>query len=109
MPVPLSVSPKTKPQHPVDDTEQRALRAYRGAERLQFTDADYAAALDAWDRYLALGSVSPLVVDARYARALCYVHLGRRDEARDALAPFARGELGTYRQSEARALLDKLQ
>jgi hypothetical protein len=33
------------------------------------------------------------------------VRLGRRDEARAALTPFASGELGGYRQAEARELL----
>lgn len=105
-PPPVTVA-KSKAQTPiVDDSERRGLRAYRDAERLQFTDKDYAAALEAWDRYLPLGGKSPLVIDARYDRALCLVHLGRRDEAREALGPFARGELGAYRQAEAQSLLD---
>lgn len=107
-PPPVIVA-KPKAQMPiVDDSERRGLRAYRDAERLQFTDKDYAAALEAWDRYLPLGGKSPLIIDARYDRALCLVHLGRHDEAREALGPFARGELGAYRQAEAQSLLDGL-
>jgi hypothetical protein len=34
------------------------------------------------------------------------VQLGRRDEARAALLPFARGDYGGYRKVEAQALLD---
>jgi len=52
---------------------------------------------------------SPLLVDARWQRALCLVQLGRRDEARAALEPFARGEVGAYRRDEAQSLLDTLQ
>jgi hypothetical protein len=96
----------TKP--PPDDSERRALRAYREAERLQFDAQDYARALDAWDRYIPLAGKSPLLVDAKWQRALCFVRLGRSDDARDALEPFARGELGAYRQSEARTILGTL-
>ncbi len=108
VPAPVAVKPKARTPV-VDDSERRGLRAYRDAERFQFTDKDYAAALEAWDRYLPLGGKSPLVIDARYDRALCLVHLGRREEAREALGPFARGELGAYRQAEAQSLLDGLQ
>jgi len=90
-----------------DDSEHRALRAYREAERLQFDDKDYTRALDAWDRYIPLAGKSPLLVDAKWQRALCLVRLGR-PEAREALEPFANGELGAYRQNEARTILDTL-
>jgi hypothetical protein len=97
----------TRPAPP-DDGERRALRAYREAERLQFDDKDYVHALVAWDRYIPLAGKSPLLVDARWQRALCLVRLGRADEAREALEPFARGELGAYRRDEARTILDTL-
>ncbi len=96
----------TKP--PPDDSERRALRAYREAERLQFDEKDYARALEAWDRYVPLAGKSPLLVDAKWQRALCLVRLERSDEAREALAPFARGELGAYRQGEAQTILGTL-
>jgi len=91
-----------------DDSERRALRAYREAERLQFEDKDYARALDAWDRYVPLAGNSPLLVDAKWQRALCLVRLGRTDEAREALAPFARGDFGAYRKDEARTISSAL-
>jgi len=47
-----------------------------------------------------------LVLEARYNRAICLVRLGRRAGARAALAPFASGAYGGYRQEDARALLD---
>ena len=50
----------------------------------------------------------PLVLEARYNRALCLVRLGRTAEARAALLPFADGTLAHYRQAEARALIRAL-
>ena len=105
-PVPSPVV-RIAPPPPIDKS-RLVLDAYRNAERLQFTSKDYAGALDAWDRYLAQANGGPLVVDARYDRALCLMHLGRKDEARDALAPFANAAPGTYRQAEAKALLESL-
>jgi hypothetical protein len=89
----------------VDD--QGTLALYRRARRLQL-DQKPAEALAAWDTYLAAEPRGPLSVDARYGRALCLLRLGRKQEARVALEPFAAGKFGTYRQSEARALLDAM-
>jgi hypothetical protein len=47
--------------------------------------------------------------EARYNRALVLVRLGRRAEAREALRPFAAGELGGYRQREAKELIDAME
>ena len=79
---------------------------YREAHRLHFVRRDFAAALDAWDRFLAAGS-GPLVLEARYNRAIALAHLGRRREAISALTPFAEGEVAAYRQREARALIER--
>ena len=67
---------------------------------------DFAAALVAWDRYLASDG-GPLATEARYNRAIALAHLGRTDEATQALRPFADGDYGGYRQHEARALIDR--
>ncbi len=91
-----------------DDAALRALRVFREADHLQFEDHDYAGALDAWDRYLAQAGTNPLTVDARYERARCLVRLGRVEEARAALSPFADAPAGAYRREEARALLDRI-
>ncbi len=80
---------------------------YREAHTLHFTRRDFAAALLAWDRYLAAGP-GALSVEARYNRAIALAHLGRATEATAALRPFADGEHGGYRQKEARALIAKL-
>jgi hypothetical protein len=80
---------------------------YQEAHRAHFVRKDYAAALAAWDRYLALGAVT-FRPEARYNRAIALIRLGRRDEARAALLPFATGEYGGYRAEEARRLLEML-
>jgi TolA-binding protein len=88
--------------------EDETLALYRQAHRLHFVDQNPSAALVAWDAYLAKEPKGPLVVDARYDRAVCLVRLHRDDEARRALAPFAAGRFGAYRQKDAQALLDAL-
>jgi hypothetical protein len=111
-PAPASTSPpSTTFDAPVssDETDATGLALYRRAHRLHFVDHDYAASLTAWDAYLRSVPGGPLVVEARYNRALALVHLGRDAEARIALEPFALGRVeGGYRQAEARALLDAL-
>ena len=90
------------------EDDQGTLALYRRARQLHFVEQKPAAALAAWDAYLAAEPRGPLSVDARYSRALCLVRLGRKQEARTALEPFAAGKYGSYRQNEARALLDAL-
>ncbi|MCB9613270.1 MAG: hypothetical protein H6722_12525 [Sandaracinus sp.] len=86
------------------------LASYRAAHRAHFDEADPAAALAAWERYLEEQPRGVFRVEARYNRALSLVRLGRRAEAAEALAPFARGEVGrSYRQREAGELLEALQ
>jgi hypothetical protein len=83
---------------------------YARAHDLHFRGHDPVRALAAWDRYLAAapGDVrAGLVLEARYNRAICLLRLGRRDEARAALRPFAAGAWGEYRRNEARALLEQ--
>ena len=79
---------------------------YRQAHQLHFVRRDFGAALAAWDRYLATGA-GPLALEARYNRAIALAHLDRRAEAIAALRPFADGETGSYRQTEARALIER--
>jgi hypothetical protein len=79
---------------------------YRTAHKAHFVDLEPARALDAWDAYLAAFPSGAFALEARYNRALCLVRLGRAGEARQALAPFARGDYGDYRRAEARALLE---
>jgi hypothetical protein len=83
-----------------DALHRRAFAAYR--------DHEDEAALAAWDEYLKTSPMGRFVPEARWGRAAALVRLGRNAEARDALVPFARGDLGAYRQGEAKALLERL-
>ena len=84
------------------------LSLYRAAHRTHFGEGDPAASLRAWDAYLRADPSGRFSVEARYNRAICLVRLGRRAQARAALAPFARGAYGGYRQREASELLEAL-
>lgn len=81
---------------------------YQAAHRAHFVDRNPAAALAAWNDYLAAAPRGRFAVEAQYNRALCLVRLGRTDEARRALEPFAQGAFGGYRQTESRSLLDAM-
>ena len=86
------------------------LAAYREAHRLHFGRRDFATALTAWDAYLAGQPHGTFAVEALYNRAICLLRLGRKDEARRALVPFAQGAMQNhYRQSEAIELLEALE
>ena len=81
---------------------------YRRAHRAHFEQRRPAAALAAWEAYLRAAPGGRFAVEARYNRAMCLVRLGRSEAARKALAPFARGAFGGYRQEEARRLVEAL-
>jgi hypothetical protein len=81
---------------------------YREAHAAHFVLKDPAAALAAWDRYLAAAPNGAFAVEARYNRAIALVRLGRTAEAAQALRPFAAGDYGAYRKVEAQRLLDRL-
>lgn len=91
-------------EHTVDPEERLA---FQRADALH-TARDHGAALEAWDAYLARHPAGRFAIEARYARAICLVRLGRTDDARAALAPFAAGTHGQYREREARALIEAL-
>lgn len=103
-PAPRPVAPP--PRRPAAPVEA----LYRRAHDLHFHGGEPAAALAAWDAYLAAEPDGRFAVEARYNRALVLVRLGRHGDARAALAPFARGEVAPagYRQAEAEQLVDRL-
>lgn len=95
---PAKAAPLADPSHEL----------YRAAHRRHFTEGDSAAALAAWDAYLAAAPRGRFSTEARYNRALCLARLGRSAEARAALEPFATGRFGGYRQREASELSEAL-
>ncbi|WP_437668692.1 tetratricopeptide repeat protein [Sorangium sp. So ce131] len=103
-PEPATASPLPAPPPAAPDADA----LYQAAHRAHFVERNPAAALAAWDVYLAAAPRGRFSVEAQYNRALCLVRLGRADEAQRALEPFARGAFGAYRQTDARVLIDAL-
>jgi hypothetical protein len=111
--VPSPEPPTTAPDRAIVDpvstggvaTADPSLDVYERAHDLHFKQRDYAGALVAWEQYLALAPSGSLALEARFHRGVCLVRLGRSEEARRALEPFARGDYGTYRRVQARKLL----
>ncbi len=94
------------PPRDVADPEETA---YRAAHTEHFVNHNDVEALRGWDAYLAAYPSGRFAPEARYNRALTLVRLGRRDEAKAALKPFADGAISNgYRQREAQRLLDAL-
>lgn len=105
-PSPRALSDAGEPQTPAHDpVSQRAL--YLEAHRLHFRGAPQRA-LEAWQAFLATEPSGPWALEARYNRGVVLVRLGHVAEARQALEPFARGEHGGFRQTEAQRLLKEL-
>ncbi|MGK3984285.1 hypothetical protein WME99_14675 [Sorangium sp. So ce136] len=109
-----SSSPAARPQANDPQAVQRPPAGpdtdalYQAAHRAHFVERNPSAALGAWDAYLAAAPRGRFAVEAQYNRALCLVRLGRTDEARRALEPFAQGAHGGYRQTESRSLLEAM-
>lgn len=114
VPPPAPPSPTTSREAPPPSTARAAALAvdadavYRAAHEAHFGKHDYPAALEGWNRYLAVAPNGPYAIEARYNRAIALIRLGRDGEAREALRPFVEGDYGAYRRDEARALVDHL-
>jgi hypothetical protein len=105
---PVSASAASNAAVPSARVADPAHDLYRAAHRAHFVEHEPVKALSAWDSYLRAAPAGRFSLEARYNRALCLVRLGRHEEARAALSPFAAGSHGGYRQAEAQALLDGL-
>jgi hypothetical protein len=92
---------------PAEPERDRELGRFRRAHDLHFKGSA-SAAIDAYAEYLREYPEGRFVPEARYAMALDQIKLGNDAAARDALAPFAAGRYGGYRQQEARTLLRAL-
>jgi hypothetical protein len=89
---------------PQDDTDAEYVLAHRA----HFFDRDPSRALPLWEAYLRDAPAGRFAPEAKYNAALCMVRLGRVDDARIALQPFANGAFDGYRQSEASDLLQAI-
>jgi hypothetical protein len=105
-----ALAPSPRPSASAEGTHAAdpTLDLYRTAHQAHFVDRDYGRALAGWNAYLKAAPAGTLAPEARYNRALCLVRLGRADEARAALTPFATGQYGTYRREDAQKLIDAL-
>ena len=109
--VPIHVAvtaPRPRPPSVPSPSPDPDLAAYRTAHEAHFHGSDPAAALAAWDAYLAAFPTGNFAVDARYDRALTLIKLHRYGDARAALAPFAAAPAGSYHQIDAARLLTAL-
>ncbi|HEY1550742.1 MAG TPA: hypothetical protein VGG28_23090, partial [Kofleriaceae bacterium] len=108
-PTPTAIAtptPTPAPRHRASPDAE--LAAYRIAHEAHFHGDDPAAALAAWDAYLAAYPAGNFAVDARYDRALALIKLQRYDDARAALAPFVAAPAGSYHQADAAKLAGAL-
>lgn len=96
---------QTSPSTPELEAE---INAFRAADNLYRHRRELGAAVDAYRRYVREFPSGRFVPEANYNAALALIELGRNDEARPLLDPFAAGVYGTYRQNAARKLLDAL-
>lgn len=112
-PSPPPVRPNPPPPRQVQvprevDAKSEAFDLYKRAHRAHFQKHDCVAAISGYEAYLNAAPQGRFRLEASYNRALCLVRMGHREQARQALRPFAEGRFGTYRQSEAERLLDAL-
>lgn len=105
-----AVNEPPPPVQEIEDAGSVDLSLYKHAHKLHFVDKDHAAALVAWDDYLARSPGGAFVAEAKYNRAICLVKLGRKAEAKAALQPFADGNVaGGYHKDDARKLIEALE
>jgi len=106
-PLPDDTEPRPAPE-PAAPAAARELASFRAAHDLHFRGDRPREAIAAYEAYLREYPRGRFVPEARYNSALDRIKLGERAAAREALAPFAAGDYGGYRQKEASQLLDAL-
>jgi len=91
-------SPRPEHARPAEPPADPELSAFRRAHELHVQSSPRAA-IDAYGDYLRAYPQGRFVPEARYNTALDWIKLGDTAAARAALAPFANGTYGGYRQS----------
>jgi hypothetical protein len=102
-------SGSTDPAVPSAIANEPGAALYMTAHQVHFVEKDPARAVQAWDAYLQAAPNGRFAPEARYNRAIMLVRLGRREDAIRELRPFADGTYGSYRQADARALINALE
>ncbi len=105
---PQGPSPEELAQKRAQEEQEKAIIAYKKGHDAHYGQGNCATAISAYDSYLRQYPAGSFVLEARYNRAVCLVQVGRLAEAQTALRPFAQGQLGGYRQTQAQSLLDAL-
>jgi hypothetical protein len=100
--------PAQQAEPPPEPERDRELYRFRAAHDLHFSGSQPREAIQAYSDYLREFPNGRFVPEARYNVALDQIKLGNAEAAREALAPFAAGKFGGYRQKEARELLEAL-
>jgi hypothetical protein len=84
------------------------LAAYRRAHALHFHGSNPAAAIAAWDAYLAQFPTGTFVPEARINRAVALARIGKRRDAERALDSIAGDETDDYGRTRANSLREAL-
>lgn len=109
LPTQAPAATEAKPIEPPEPEHDPELRHFRKAHDLHYKQSSPRAAIAAYRDYLARYPSGRFVPEARYNIALGTLKLGRHDEAKRLLAPFAEGRYGSNRKGAAKALLDSLE
>jgi TolA-binding protein len=91
-----------------DEAALAALAVYRAAHEAHFKDGNCDAAVRGYQKYLAQQPSGTFYLEAKYNLGVCLARLGRTQEARAALLPFAEGKFGDYRKAQSQELLQAL-
>src|SRR5690606_348162 len=105
---PVAPTEVAEPEPPPPERDPE-LRHFRSAHDLHYKQSSPTAAISAYRDYHTRYPSGRFVPEARYNIALGTLKLGRHDEAKRLLAPFAAGRYGSNRQAAAKALLDSLE
>lgn len=108
VPAPRSLPAALAPTGKGSEKDQAALAAlavYRAAHEAHFKEGNCDAAVRGYQRYLTEQPSGTFFLEAKYNLGVCLARLGRTQEARAQLTPFAEGKFGDYRKAQSQELL----